>query len=286
MRVRGRLSGIVCAHSARRNVHKKCEGWGETLITARTGKGRGDHDGAAIEQRLHETLSRTLLEGRLTPGAKLPEHRLAAIFHVSRERVRKVLHRLVAERRLEAVPQRGVFVPNPSVEEIGRTYLAHRVFEAGVIAELARRSNQAILDRLEGHLEEERVAADRGDRAASVGLSGEFHLMLVDSLESPDLSRFLRELLARSSLMVSAFEPARLSLCGVDEHAAIAAALRAGDAERAIALSGKHFRHIEERLAQGLAERANVTIEQALAPMGQIAARQRSSRPSRNKRAR
>jgi DNA-binding GntR family transcriptional regulator len=265
-------------------VHKKCGSWGETLITARTGKGRGDLDGAAIEQRLHETLSRALLEGRLTPGAKLPEHRLAALFHVSRERVRKVLHRLVAEHRLEAVPQRGVFVPNPTFEEIGRTYLAHRVFEAGVIAELARRSNTAILDKLESHLEEERIAADRGDRAASVGLSGEFHLMLVDSLESPELSRFLRELLARSSLMVSAFEPVRLSLCGVDEHAAIAAALRAGDAERAIALSGEHFRHIEERLAQGLAERANVTIEQALAPVGQITARKTASRPSRNKR--
>jgi DNA-binding GntR family transcriptional regulator len=255
------------------------------LSAVRKRRERRDLDGAAIETRLHEALSRTLLEGRLTPGAKLPEHRLAAIFHVSRERVRKVLHRLVAERRLEAVPQRGVFVPNPTVEEIGGTYLAHRVFEAGVLAELARRSNKAILDRLEGHLEEERIAADRGDRATSVRLSGEFHLMLVDSLESPELSRFLRELLARSSLMVSAFEPASLSLCGVDEHAAIAAALRAGDAERAIALSGKHFRHIEERLTQGLAERANVTIEQALAPVGQIAARQRSSRPSRNKRA-
>ncbi len=100
--------------------------------------------------------------------------------------------------------------------------------------------------------------------------------MLVDSLESPELSRFLRELLARSSLMVSAFEPASLSLCGVDEHAAIAAALRAGDAERAIALSGEHFRHIEERLAQGLAERANVSIEQALAPADQIASAKES----------
>jgi DNA-binding GntR family transcriptional regulator len=250
------------------------------LITARTGRGRGDLDGAAIEQRLHETLSRALLEGRLTPGAKLPEHRLAAIFHVSRERVRKVLHRLVAERRLEAVPQRGVFVPNPTAEEIGRTYLAHRVFEAGVLAELARRSNTAILDRLETHLEEERLAADRGDRATSVRLSGEFHLMLVDSLESPELSRFLRELLARSSLMVSAFEPASLSLCGVDEHAAIAAALRAGDTERAIALSGEHFRHIEERLAQGLAERANVSIEEALEPEDQTKVRKSASRAS------
>ena len=45
---------------------------------------------------------------------KLPEHRLAAILGVSRERVRKVLHRLAAERRLETLPQRGTFVPRPT----------------------------------------------------------------------------------------------------------------------------------------------------------------------------
>jgi hypothetical protein len=83
--------------------------------------------------------------------------------------------------------------------------------------------------------------------------------------------------------MVSAFEPARLSLCGVDEHAAIAAALRAGDAERAIALSGEHFRHIEERWAQGLVERSEISIEQALASADQITVRTRPSRRSREK---
>jgi DNA-binding GntR family transcriptional regulator len=265
------------------NVHNLCEP-GETLTTARTGKA-ANVDGAAIERRLHEALSRALLEGRLTPGAKLPEHRLAAIFHVSRERVRKVLHRLVAERRLEAIPRRGVFVPKPTVEEIAWIYLAHRVFEAGVIAELAQRPNAATLDRIVAHLDEERAAVERGDRAASVRLSGEFHRILVDSLANPELSRFLRELQARSSLMVSAFEPARLWLCGVDEHAAIAAALRAGDAERAIALSGDHFLHIEERLAQGLVERSEMSIEQALAPADQITARKRPSGQSRAKHA-
>jgi DNA-binding GntR family transcriptional regulator len=242
----------------------------ETLTAPRTRRPRGDLDGVAIEQQIHEAVSRALFEGRLTPGAKLPEHRLAAIFKVSRERVRKVLHRLVAERRLEAIPQRGVFIPNPTVEEIGRIYLAHRVFEAGVIAELARRFRGSTLDRIQSHLEEERAAVERGDRAASVRLSGEFHLMLVDSLSNPDLSRFLRELLARSSLMVSAFEPARLLLCGVDEHAAIAAALREGDAEKAIALSGEHFLHIEERLAEGLVERSEIPIEEALSPRSHL----------------
>ena len=246
---------------------------GETLTAPRIRRPRGSLDGGETEQRVHEAVSRALFEGRLTPGAKLPEHRLAVVFKVSRERIRKVLHRLVAERRLEAIPQRGVFVPNPTVEEIGRIYLAHRVFEAGVIAELARRFSGSVLDRIQSHLEEERAAVERGDRAASVRLSGEFHLMLVDSLNNPDLSRFLRELLARSSLMVSAFEPARLLLCGVDEHAAIAAALRDGDAETAIALSGEHFHHIEERLAEGLVERSEISIEQALSPRSHRVAR-------------
>jgi DNA-binding GntR family transcriptional regulator len=246
-------------------------GFGETVddvsISEHQQTQAGDR-GAAIEERVHAALSRALFEGRLTPGAKLPEHRLAAIFGVSRERIRKVLHRLVAERRLEAFPQRGVFVPSPSSEDVRRVYLAHRVFEAGVIAELARRPEKAIFERIESHLGEERAAAERGDRAASVRLSGAFHLMLVDALDNPELSRFLRELLARSSLMVSAFEPASESVCGVDEHAAIAAALKAGEAERAIVLSGEHFRHIEERIARGAQERAESDLETALAGLG------------------
>jgi DNA-binding GntR family transcriptional regulator len=236
-------------------------------------------DGRAIDDGVHEALSQALFEGRLAPGSKLPEHRLATIFNVSRERMRKVLHRLVAERRLESIPQRGVFVPHPSPEEIRTVYRAHSVFEAGVLTQLAREWNEAIMSRIDAHLTAERDAAARADRAASIRLSGAFHMLLVDSLGSAELSRFLRELLSRSSLMVSAFEPARLSLCGVDEHAAIADALKAKDVERAIALSGEHFSHIEHRLAQGAVERSEQTMEQALGPLASGA-----RKPARRKR--
>jgi DNA-binding GntR family transcriptional regulator len=209
----------------------------------------------------------------------MPEQRIAKLFGVSRERVRKVLHRLVAERRLEAVPQRGVFVPNPSAQEIRTIYQAHRVFEAGVLVQLLQMDAESFLPRVSTHLERERDAAIRGDRAASVRLSGEFHILLVDSLDNPELSRFLRELLARSALMVSAFEPARLSLCGVDEHTAIVAALAAKDADRAIALSGEHFRHIEERLSRGIVERTDREIEDVLGGVEAIG-RSRMNRPS------
>jgi DNA-binding GntR family transcriptional regulator len=240
---------------------------------------RAAHDGPAIDNDVHGALTQALFEGRLAPGSKLPEHRLAAIFGVSRERVRKVLHRLVAERRLERIPRRGTFVPNPSPEEIRTVYRAHRVFESGVLTQLVKELDDAAISRIDAHLSEEREVASRSDRAASVRLSGEFHMLLVDSLKSPELSHFLRELLARSSLMVSAFEPARLSLCSVDEHAAIAEALKARNVERAIALSNEHFTHIEDRLAQGIIERLELKIEDALEPL--VSAARAASRKGR-----
>jgi DNA-binding GntR family transcriptional regulator len=241
-----------------------------TKIKDRSRK-RGARDGPAIDDDVHGALTQALFEGRLAPGSKLPEHRLATIFGVSRERVRKVLHRLVAERRLERIPRRGTFVPNPSPEEIRTVYRAHRVFETGVLTQLVKELNETIISRIDAHLTEEREVASHADRAASVRLSGEFHMLLVDSLESPELSHFLRELLARSSLMVSAFEPVRLSLCSVDEHAAIAEALKARNVERAIALSNEHFIHIEDRLAQGIVERLDRRVEDALESLVPVA---------------
>jgi len=65
--------------------------------------------------------------------------------------------------------------------------------------------------------------------------------------------------------MAPAFEPAHLSLGGLDEHAAIAAALRAGDRNRAIALSGEHFTHIDDRITQSIVERFERDIDSAIA---------------------
>ena len=67
--------------------------------------------------------------------------------------------------------------------------------------------------------------------------------------------------------MAPAFEPAHLSLGGLDEHAAIAAALPARDKDRdcATALSGEYFNPIEDRPAQGVVERFERDIDSAIA---------------------
>ena len=69
------------------------------------------------EASIHRVLSQVLLAGRLAPGTQLVETRLAAVFGVTRERVRKVLHRLGHERLLEIVPNRGCFVSSPTLAQ-------------------------------------------------------------------------------------------------------------------------------------------------------------------------
>lgn len=200
------------------------------------------------DEAIYQAITQAILDGRLKAGTKLAEHKLAESFGVSRERVRKVLHRLGAERRIEIIPNRGARVPQPSLADIRAVYEAHRVLEAGVLVQLVRIMDAAILARLDAHLDAERDAAERGDRATSVRLSGAFHMLLVDALENEELSRFLRDLLSRSSVMVSVYEPASQSICAVDEHGAIVEALRVRDVPRAIDLSRHHFLHVEQRL--------------------------------------
>jgi DNA-binding GntR family transcriptional regulator len=209
----------------------------------RTGKADPETDEA-----IYQAILRAIMEGKLKAGTKLVENPLAQLFKVSRERIRKVLHRLGAERRLEMIPNRGARVPRPTLDDVRSVYEAHRVLEAGVLVQLIRILDDKLLARLDAHLAEERMAANRGDRASSVRLSGAFHIHLVDAVGNADLSRFLRDLLSRSSVMVSVYEPAAQSICAVDEHGAIVDALRARDVTRAIDVSRDHFLHVEGRL--------------------------------------
>src|SRR4051794_21247216 len=147
------------------------------------------------DQVVYDAIFGAILEGRLKAGTKLAEKPLAEIFAVSRERIRKVLQRLGAERRLEMIPNRGARVPRPTLEDVRSVYEAHRILEAGILPQLIKILDEAFMARLDAHLAQERTAAERGSRAQSVKLSGEFHLLLVDKLGNPDLSRFLRDLL-------------------------------------------------------------------------------------------
>jgi DNA-binding GntR family transcriptional regulator len=165
-------------------------------------KGDVDADDAA-----YQAIRRAIQSGRLPPGLKLQEPTLARLLGVSRERVRKALHRLAHERWLDVVPNRGSFVPSPTVDELHAIYEARRILETGVVRLAAQRVNAAASRRLLAHVHEEARAARAGDRAEVFRLSSLFHSLLAETTGNDELGHALRSLAMRSSLHASLYAP-------------------------------------------------------------------------------
>jgi DNA-binding GntR family transcriptional regulator len=216
------------------------------------------------EELIYQTLAKTLLAGRLTPGTQLVESRLAKIFGVTRERVRKVLHRLGHERLLEVIVNRGAFVANPTLDQAREIYEARRIVEGGIAGRLAGRLSAAQAAALREHSRRELAALKRGDRALSIRLSGEFHVLLAECCGSPFVLRQLQELVSRTSMLVAFFEPAASSECACEEHDEILGALLKADAGRAIKAMHTHLSLIETRLTPRAAVPADNDAEAEL----------------------
>ena len=189
---------------------------------------------SATEDTVHRVIADALLSARIAPGSPLREVALAEVFGVSRERVRKVLQRLGAERLLELVPNRGAFAAAPTLDQAREVYEARRILEGGIVGHLAQSLDAAGAKALAEHLKQEAAAVAAGDRARSIRLSGEFHLMLGRATGNPLVQRELQHLVSRTSMLVALFEPARAMRCACEEHADVLAALTAGDGSSAM----------------------------------------------------
>lgn len=200
------------------------------------------------EQAIYDVLSGALLAGRLAPGARLGEQALARLFGVTRERVRKVLHRLGHDRLIELIANRGAFVAAPTLEDARRLYEARRIVEGGLAARLAERLTVGQIEAVRDHLRREEQAHARGDRAESIRLSGRFHTLLAEMSGNDFVRRHLQELVSRTAMLVAFFEAEAASDCGCDEHAAIVGALSRHDPAAALQAMVVHLSLVETRL--------------------------------------
>ena len=222
---------------------------GLKTAAARSGSRRkGDLEAAEHEARIYEQLLRAIVERRLPPGAKLPENELAEIFGINRSRMRRVLGRLGQDGMVAQVLNRGSFVAKPSLEDAREVFGARRALEESIVRQLVPRCTNGSLQRLRTHVAKERGAAVRRDAIAMVRLSGEFHVILAEVLGNKILAGFLRELVARTSLVVALYELAASADCSHEEHSEILNAVEAGDVEHAAACMIHHLADIEGRL--------------------------------------
>lgn len=189
-----------------------------------------------------------ILSHRLVPGTKLAEDALGEVFGVSRTVVRKALFRLAGGGVVDIRPNRGAVVASPNAQEARDIFEARRILEHAVVERLVSSATKEQLASLRRLVEDERAACERGDRAAGIRLSGDFHLRLASFAENHMVAKFLRVLISQTSLIIALYEQPGTAACSFDKHLAMIDAIARGDAAQAVELMHRHLQECEDKL--------------------------------------
>lgn len=195
---------------------------------------------------VYRALKRAILDQALAAGTKLPEDSIGERLGVSRTIVRQALARLNGEGLIELRPHKGACVAQPSLEDGRNIFAVRRSLEALVVDSLIGKLSPQQIRQLEAHVEAEDMAR-ANDTATSIQLAGEFHVVLAKLTENDILSRYVTELVSRSSLILSLYGRPHSPDCAVSEHRELITALARGDRDKAGALMHHHIDAITTR---------------------------------------
>lgn len=180
-------------------------------------------------------------QGRLKPGQRLVQEKLASQMGVSRMPVREALQRLAKEGLVECLPHRGAVVRKPPVSELEETFATLAVLERAALEEAVSNitgAEIAALERIQASMRR-RSAVRSGVNLA--GLNRRFHCLLIRACRLPKLCDYIE------SLMGSYPQSTGAALCGhgaeaLAEHDEILAALKARDRAALTAVAAAHLR--------------------------------------------
>lgn len=186
-----------------------------------------------------EEIRDRITDGRYEQGVRLFEDQIAAELGVSRNPVREALQALELEGFVEIEPRRGARVAIVTTERASELFEVRGALE-GLMARLAaaRRSEEE-LAMLRAIVAEGQHAVQAGDRSALPELNTRFHESLGTVARNELLAHTIQQL-SHVIQWVYAGSLARRSNDSWAEHAAIVAAIAAGDADAAELAAGAH----------------------------------------------
>lgn len=197
----------------------------------------------------YRQLKDLIVSGQLEPGERLVEAQIAEELGVSRTPVREALRRLLDEHLISRDTTGALTVHRATQREIEDIYTIREVLD-GLAARLAaRRISETDLLWMTETIETMReAAADESGDVVAANLT--FHDVLYGAAGNPRLSRMGQEL--RDFVRLFSREPLAVASRAAEiaeEHEAILAALREGNADRAEDASRAHVRRARENLA-------------------------------------
>ncbi len=199
---------------------------------------------ASLHEELVARLRDLIVEGELTPGARVPERTLCQRFGVSRTPLREALKVLASDGLLELLPNRGATVARLTAADLDEMFPVMGALEA-LAGELAcARISDAELAEIRALHYQMALHHTRGELPQYFGLNQRIHEAIMDAARNATLSRMYRSLAGRirRARYVANMSQARWDQA-VAEHEAILAALEKRDGPALAQMLERHLRN-------------------------------------------
>lgn len=194
---------------------------------------------ASLQERAKAEIQKKILTGRLKPGERLVESKLAVELGVSRNPIREAIRALASEGLVEINARRGAFVATMTQQEARETVELRALLEGHNARLAARRRDMRVLRRIENILRAGTEAVKAGRSTELVSLNQEFHKELAAAGQNKVMGELMRRLRERTAILFSA-PPIERQARIWEEHADILRAILDGDERRAASLAARH----------------------------------------------
>lgn len=195
-----------------------------------------------ISDKVYESLRRAILEGRLSPGARLVERKLADQFKVSRTPVREAIRMLELEGLVSYLPRAGAVVTLVDKEEVLEIYRIRAVLEGLAARMAAEKISPAQVQQLTELFKSMEDLARKGDLVKLDEVHREFNDLIYIASGSPRLYSMITSLADHiyRYVRVGYGSPGRISEAN-SEHSRIVEALALRDGDLAEESARKHI---------------------------------------------
>ncbi|WKE60011.1 GntR family transcriptional regulator [Corynebacterium tuberculostearicum] len=149
-----------------------------------------------LSQSVASELREAISAGEFQPGEQLSEVKAAERFNCSRNTLRESFTRLAAERIVERIPNRGVFLATPDADYIRDLFAARAAIEPAAVRWGAFADAPSLVTLTSSAFD----YAARGEHQEVSATNQRFHRALVAALDSPTLNEQMDNLLARMRL--------------------------------------------------------------------------------------
>jgi DNA-binding GntR family transcriptional regulator len=204
----------------------------------------------SISEQTYQRLRSMILEQELGPGTIVTERRLAEAISISRTPLRAALNRLNGEGLVERLTNGSIVIRAVTIDELLDILFVRRLLESEAAGLAAGQMSATLLETLQ-HTNEAFRTGRSADFDSFWQLDDRFHDAVAEACGRPLLTRLIQDLRRQARMCNLRRMPPTFADQGA-EHAAVLAAIAAGDAAAARTAMGEHLDNVRHRLVSWL----------------------------------